>query len=347
MNSWMNNKLITLCLFTLFTQNAFSVENTKTFKEKLPAELLVRHDKFLSLTYENDVFANNDANYTNGIRFTYFDTNAEVPQLVKDFFNMAPIIEIDNFTSVYYSFGQNLYTPKVITARTPDPSDRPYAGYLYGSVGLRAISGDHINDLELSLGVVGPSSLGEQTQEFVHDMIDATDPSGWENNQLKDEPAIIIAYNRQWPEMFATDIGPFHFRVSPNLGAAIGNVYTYASTGMTFQLTPKAYKWQTTPLRVRPSMPGSGYFIVPDNKFAWSTFAGFEQRAIARNIFLDGNSYKDSTSVDKKTFVGDANVGLSLTYGRVQTSFTINWRGREFQNGRSTTFGALSVGYRL
>ncbi|MFT7144670.1 MAG: lipid A 3-O-deacylase, partial [bacterium] len=160
MNSWMNNKLITLCLFTLFTQNAFSVENTKTFKEKLPAELLVRHDKFLSLTYENDVFANNDANYTNGIRFTYFDTNAEVPQLVKDFFNMAPIIEIDNFTSVYYSFGQNLYTPKVITARTPDPSDRPYAGYLYGSVGLRAISGDHINDLELSLGVVGPSSLG-------------------------------------------------------------------------------------------------------------------------------------------------------------------------------------------
>jgi hypothetical protein len=111
---------------------------------------------------------------------------------------------------------------------------------------------------------------------------------------------------------------------------------------------PEKYSWQSNPIRVQPAMPGDGYFDVPDRRFAWSLFFGLEGRAVARNIFLDGNSFADSRSVDKNYFVGDANAGISLTYGRVQISYTLNWRSEEFRGqGGGELFGALSAGYRF
>jgi lipid A 3-O-deacylase len=53
-------------------------------------------------------------------------------------------------------------------------------------------------------------------------------------------------------------------------------------------------------------MPGAAYFQTPKGGFGWCLFASFEGRAVARNIFLDGNTFTDSHSIDKKTFVGYA-----------------------------------------
>jgi hypothetical protein len=64
---------------------------------------------------------------------------------------------------------------------------------------------------------------------------------------------------------------------------------------------------------------------------------------------LDGNSFRDSASVDKKYFVTDASGGLSLTYGRAQVSYTLNWRSEEFRGPRAEeqVFGAITFGYRF
>jgi hypothetical protein len=157
-----------------------------------------------------------------------------------------------------------------------------------------------------------------------------------------------VSWQRLWPEAEAFDKGGFRFRLSPYTGAALGNVYTYGSTGVMFQIVPEKYRWQSNPVRVQPAIPGNGYFDVPENRFAWSLFFGLEGRAVARNIFLDGNSFADSRSVDKKYFVGDANAGITVTYGRLQLSYTLNWRSEEFrgQDGGSL-FGALGAGYRF
>ncbi|MEC8067243.1 MAG: lipid A deacylase LpxR family protein [Pseudomonadota bacterium] len=338
--------LLLVCACVMHAHAVFANENEPTFEEKIPQELKEKRERFFTAIFENDLFAGQDANYTNGVLFTYYDTDFDVPRSVREFVDFSKFFHIDELTSVAYSLGHNLYTPKDITLKTPDPKDRPYAAFLYGTIGLSTISGDHINNLDLTLGLVGPSALGEPIQEEVHSFVDTRDPAGWDH-QLKDEPALMLSYQRRWPEKYAGNIGPFYFRTAPYWGATLGNVYTYGALGSTFQLTPQKYKWQAMPLRVKPSIPGTGYFNVPDHAFAWSAFAGFEGRAVARNLFLDGNSYQDSPSVSKKTYVGDANVGLSLIFGRVRTSFTINWRSREFDGGASATFGALSVGYRL
>lgn len=305
-------------------------------------------DEFVSLTIENDSLGSGaDRNYTNGIRVSWYDTGDKPPALANMLDDFIPMFSVNDTTSVYYSAGQNLYTPREISLSTPNPKDRPYAAFLYGSMGMTNLTDNHQDEVELTVGVIGPWALGRETQQFVHTLLDAQDPKGW-NSQLHNEIGLMGSWQRMWPEAYTAEIGDLHFRASPYAGATVGNIYTYADTGLIFQLVPKAYKWQSTPLRVRPAMPGNGYFSVPEGEFSWSLFAGVEGRAVGRNIFLDGNTFEDSPSVGKKPIVGDANLGAAFTYGRTQISYTLNWRAPEYYGqDDADLFGAVNIGYRF
>ena len=342
-------KYFVFALFLLSPSGSLHAQDKEpSFEESIPENILDNGRRFITLTTENDLYAtSSDQNYTNGFRATYFDVGAKAPKFASLLAKYVPTFDVNKTTSIYYSFGQNLYTPENITVREPDPKDRPYSAFLYGTAGLTSVTDNHIDDLEVTLGIVGPWALGEETQEAVHDLVDARDPSGWDH-QLENEPGVILSWQRRWPEAYAQGFGPFYFRLSPYAGASLGNVYTYGAGGISAQLTPKRFKWQSDPLRVRPAMPGNGFFAVPDNQFSWSLFAGVEERAVARNIFLDGNSFESSPSVNKRPFVTDANTGITLTYGRTQIAYTINWRSKEFDGQADPSiFGALSIGYRF
>lgn len=329
--------------------SASAQEQDMSFQERIPKAFFENDDKFITITSENDFYGSGtDENYTNGIRISYLDVGSTPPKVAHFFDSYVPFFRINETTSVSYSIGQNLYTPEVITTPIPDPEDRPYAAFLYGSMGLTTIEKNHIDELEVTLGIIGPWALGEEVQDNYHALINADDPRGWDE-QLDNELGVILSWQRSWPDAYATDFSDFHMQIKPHTSLSIGNVYTYAAAGATLQFTPKKYRWQTQPLRVRPAIPGNGYYNVPEGKFAWSLFSGIESRAIARNIFLDGNSFEDSPSVDKKPVVVDINAGVSLTYGRTQISYTLNWRSNEFDGDRSdeAVFGAVSVGYRF
>jgi len=103
-----------------------------------------------------------------------------------------------------------------------------------------------------------------------------------------------------------------------------------------------------SPIRIRPAMPGSGIYEIPKEKWSWSLFAGLEARAIARDIFLDSNSFAKSHSIDKKSFVADVTGGASMTYNNTRISYTLVYRTKEFEmQGKPDIFGALSVGVRF
>ncbi len=332
------------CIFLLCVATAARAE---TFEQEFGKRMVEKRERFITLTVENDSLGNGtDRHYTSGVRLSWFDTAAVPPRVAHTLDPFLPI-EINATTSVYYSLGQNLYSPTDIKAREQNPEDQPYAAFLYGTMGLITISGNHMDSVEATIGIVGPPALGRQTQKFVHDVIGAADPNGWDH-QLETEPGLMLSWQRLWPEAYKAELIGLHFRTSPYVGATVGNIYTYASTGLMFQLVPKAHKWQGMPLRVRPAMPGSGYFSVPDDELSWMLFAGVEGRAVGRNIFLDGNTFEDSPSVDKKPLVGDASAGVAFTYGRAQLSYTLNWRSEEFHGQRKpNVFGAVSLGYRF
>ncbi len=324
-------------------------EENQTLEDRVPKQILEEESKFLTLTSENDYFGGGtDRQYTNGMRLTYYDMGGDPPLVGVFFDQFVPTFDVNETTSVYYSLGHNLYTPDDITQTTPDLNDRPYAGFLYLSAGMTSITGNHLDDMEVTFGVVGPWAFGEDVQKKFHATFGFDEPLGWDY-QLENEPGLILSWQRRWPEAYSSEfLDMFYFRISPYIGTSLGNVYTYAASGLTMQLTPKQYKWQSEPLRVRPAIPGNGFFAVPENEIAWSLFAGLEGRAMGRNIFLDGNTFRDSPSVDKRYFVADANAGVAVTYGRMQISYSLNWRSKEFKTQTDESlFGAVSVGYRF
>lgn len=304
-----------------------------------------------TLALENDLTNDTDRYFTNGIRVTRTSPIGDVPEWVVD--AARPLIGTIGSVRWTAGVGQNMYTPSDITASNPDPDDQPYAGWLYGTVGV-------LNDLatgdgrrtqtsvQLSLGVVGPSALGEQAQKFVHEIINSPEPQGWDH-QLHDEPAVLLNLERRWVVPSEPVYGDLRGDVSPHVGAALGNVFTHAAAGVTVRFgEPPQFDYG--PPRLQPHTPGSEYFApsAPDDVFSWYVFAGAEGRAVARNIFLDGNTFRDSRSVDKEPLVADLSAGLVMTFGDVRLSYVQVLRTREFegQDGASL-FGAVSAGYRF
>ena len=54
--------------------------------------------------------------------------------------------------------------------------------------------------------------------------------------------------------------------------------------------------------------------------------------AVLHNIFLDGNTFKDSHSVDKESFVADLMAGFAISYGRYKFSYSYVYRTKEYKN---------------
>lgn len=331
------------------TQAADPAADSRTLEQQIPVSVTnTDQDNILTLNVENDLFTGGDSNYTSGVRLTYADLNTTPPEFAHTLAGWLPGFDINNTTSMSLSIGQNIFTPEDIDSRVQDPTDRPWAGFLYASMGMSTLTDNHIDQIELTAGVVGPASLAEETQKFIHRHIsDSPMPKGW-SNQLENEPGLMLAWERTWPQYLSGEVAGLFGSVAPYTGVTLGNVYTFADAGLSFRLGPDSEKWQDAPVRVRPAMPGTGFYEIPEDNWSWYLFAGVEGRAVARNIFLDGNTFRDSYSVDKEYLVGDANAGLALTYGKTRVSFTWVYRTREFEEqDKPQSFGSVAIGYRF
>ncbi|QAR33691.1 lipid A deacylase LpxR family protein [Geovibrio thiophilus] len=295
----------------------------------------------LSLVIENDIFYS-DQYYTNGVRASWTTAADKKPDWALNAARLFPFFPDNSSVRTNYAIGQNMYTPKETDSKNPPSDDHPYAGWLYGSVGLIAENGRQLDQIELTLGIVGSVSLAEQTQKFVHKVRGIDIPQGWDT-QLKNEPGIVLTYQRSWRSYVSKSFIGVPFDLTPHAGGALGNVFTYANTGITLRYG-KGLPVDYGPPRIQPSLPGSGFFV-SQKDFSWYLFAGVEGRYIARNIFLDGNSFTDSRSVDKEPFVGDLQMGVVVTKGNVRLGYTKVLRTREFKSQSSDRqdFGAFSL----
>lgn len=300
-----------------------------------------------SLTYENDIFTGVDNGYTNGIRGSWTTDANHVPTVLRPLVKAIPLFPSYGAKRASYAIGQSMFTPNDLSATTVQVGDRPYAGWLYGSAGLVSDTGDQLDTLELTLGVVGPLSLAEQTQEFIHDNITSSPhPMGWQH-QLNNEPGIIVSYDRKWRSYYQFSVLGHGIDFTPGVGASLGNVQTDARIGATVRVgmnLPADYG----PPRIRPALSGSDFFL-PTETLSWYLFAGTEGRFVGRNIFLDGNTFGDSNStVDKKYWVGDVQVGIAFTYDSWRIAYTQVYRTKEYDTqDDAESFGALTVSHRF
>ncbi len=291
---------------------------------------------------ENDLFFGLDRDYTNGVQLAWMSEPDYAPVWALKAARLLPFFPEKGKVRSSYAIGQNMYTPNDITDEDPPLDERPYAGWLYGAVGIVVETGEkQLDQLQFQLGVVGPASLAEQSQKYVHKIINSPDPQGWDT-QLKNEPGLVLTYQRSWRALVSTEINGFSIDATPHIGGALGNIYTYANAGATMRFgwnLPNDYG----PPRIQPGLPGSGFFE-QRNEIGLYFFAGLDARAVARNIFLDGNTWTDSRSVDKKPFVADAQVGVAVTIKSARLAFTHVFRSREYKSQTNgDEFGAVSL----
>ncbi|MCW5730380.1 MAG: lipid A deacylase LpxR family protein [Alphaproteobacteria bacterium] len=298
-----------------------------------------------NFVFENDLFANTDRHYTNGVRLSWLTAAGQEPAWSRAMARAFPLLDDVADIRIEYALGQSMFGPRDITRRVPDPDDQPYAGWLYGAIGAIGSTGSRLDQLELSLGVVGPAALAAQAQKAAHRLSGADRPRGW-RNQLANEPALQLTYRRSWRALASAEVLGFSVDATPHVGAALGNVFIYGSTGMMLRLgfnLPDDYG----PPRVQPSLPGSGFFR-PQPGFGWYLFAGVDGRVVGRNIFLDGNSFRDGPGVDRRIFVGDLQAGIAFVLGDVRIAYTHVLRTEEFHGqGENSKFGAFSLSWRF
>lgn len=300
----------------------------------------------LSLQIENDLFAGADRNYSSGLRIAYA-TPMEPSHPLESWVRALPLFE--GPLSVTYSLGHMIFTPTDTSATQPIPNDQPYAGYLYAGFGIEsAIQREDgrriLVDFELQIGIVGPSALGEQTQQWVHRVTGSQPANGWAN-QLPDQPTLNVFYDRVWGGWYGTRIGEagsgYNVDLSPHVGAALGNVYTYAGGGATLRFGQNLPAG-LGPRSLRPGPPGSDSFKpTPDTR--WYLFLDLDGRAVARNIFLDSNGSTAGSSLDQNTYVGELRAGVNVTFGRYRLGYAQVFRTRQFRGQAPESFGALSL----
>jgi lipid A 3-O-deacylase len=294
---------------------------------------------------ENDTIAGTDRHYTNGLEFSYLSEQDAVADSLRPGLAVMPGITQRDVLRYGITLGQQIFTPENTDATDPQRDERPYAAWLYLGLGFIADHGTQLDTWALNLGVVGPSAHGEQVQNEFHRLIGADQAQGWDN-QLRDEVGVQLLYDHRWRNVWQRKVNRVGLDLSPHLGFSLGNVATYASGGMTLRIGTDLRADYGAP-RIRPSLPGSSFFE-PTVGFSWYGFVGADARAVAHNIFLDGNTSKDSLSVERKAFVLDTQAGIAIVWNRTRITYTYVLRTEEYDGqGQPDRFGSLSFSWRF
>ncbi|MDD4962984.1 MAG: lipid A deacylase LpxR family protein [Gallionella sp.] len=329
---------------------------------------------------ENDLFTGTDQNYTSGVAFTAVshDITGKLrteclptpvrlhAELIK-FLNPGFWYDEENSAhtqNVVVKFGQSMFTPKDFTRADLIQNDRPYAGLLYvGMSWNRRKHGPQSNSeildtREITLGVIGPLSLAEQSQNLVHDVIGAAKFLGWQH-QLKNEPALQLAMDRKFKDYRGTGaIMPgFSADSIRSLGLRLGNIETSATLGIEGRIgwnLPNDFG--TYPIRPgaenRPPSAsihgGSGDTTVVRPQPGIHLFGTMETKLVAHDFSLDGNLFQSSHSVTRRPWVAQAAIGVSA-HGMVaghgaKLAVMRVYRSREFkEQGPSQTYGSIAL----
>jgi lipid A 3-O-deacylase len=273
-----------------------------------------------------------DRNYSQGARVNLFGAPGAMPSPARWLADRLPGFDASGGQRQFgLSLGQEIYTPRALLSRKPIQGDRPYAGWLYASGLLSCRDPRRMRSLELQIGTTGAASHAEDVQRWWHHQLGIRAPQGWQH-QLRGEPGIVLSYQerrRPWgPQRYADFV--------PHAGATLGNVHTEANAGGTLRLglpLPDDFgPWRNAPAKS------------PRGSFDLYVFARAEGRAVARNLFLDGNTFGSSLHVTRLPLVGEAQLGAAGRWHSLGFRYTVTYTTNEFRERPSNQqYGSFAI----
>jgi lipid A 3-O-deacylase len=311
----------------------------------------------LGVYLENDLFAGTDRYYTSGVKLSWSSPNLEqfsdspyASPLLPLFDAIPWINEKDYQKNLVFGLGQNIYTPDDTESSALVLDDRPYAGWLYLGIGVVWKNASVRNSLVLDIGVVGPWAYAQETQRLIHDLRDLDHPNGWDN-QLHNELGFTLAYERMWRWPKHERRSGLDWEILPHAGAAVGNVRTFANLGAEARLglnLPDDFGTSSIGPAATTSTPVDGWQAADRSRFDLGLylFARVDGRAVAHNIFLDGNTFGNSHSVGHNPFVADISVGVAMNIKNTKIAYALVYRTKEFSSQlEEQVFGTVSLNW--
>ena len=308
----------------------------------------------VNLRVDNDLFGGQDQGYSNGLQVTVVSPNLRdythdpcIPGPARwinrylDAFQPEQDYEQRNMIA---TFTQGIFTPTDYTRSDLIEDDRPYVGALLAGLGYNARQGDRLRTTQLQAGLIGPAALGREVQNAVHHITGSDRFRGWDN-QLRNEPVFRIVHERMRRFPHNDHTGGWGWNAISHYGGSFGNLATYANAGaeLRFGLNlPDDFG--STPLRpagenTAPTREQRTYYTSGVHGFIT-----FDARWVFYDITLDGNTFRDSPSVDKRNAVGYLGYGIVLVRQRWKFALARYHGTREFDGQRETpVFGSFTV----
>lgn len=312
---------ITLCFF--FISDEIFAANAVTF------------------TLDNDLFIASDDGYTNGMYGSWYylgrgDEQPESSQLVWPLKWSMPN-KNSEFSVNAYSIGQSMFTPNDIHASNPDPNDIPYAGLLFLSNTYMVSYGSYADSITTTIGIIGPASGAESTQELIHEITDSDQPQGWDY-QLENEIVFKFTRGRMWRSWISENK---HFDLLSGANLGIGTLESSINGGFTLRVGEQLSISHITSMLV-PSRT-SNLISAKDGWFVYIMIGG---RLIANHIVFNGNTFRDSRSVELDRTHLTLTSGLAYSWGRLSVTLAyadISFTDDEYSS--ASRFGTLTVGW--
>ncbi len=339
-----------LLILCLFSNAAFSADvakehrsqNVKPVLKKIPLQ-------YFGVSFENDIFFDEDHLYTHGtfVYWGYHDRHAldrtTLPSWMSFLTQYTYLANVPNKRhDISYSVGQIIQTPVEHKQPECQQDDVPFAG-LFGWKG-RVQSFDNVIDdqIGLTLGAVGPISEAKFTQTVIHKGLHLGESKGWEN-QLANELVVRLDTLRKW-RLYEKSFYGTQVDFITGGGGGVGNLKSDISAGLTARWGTSLQKsYASAPLFTTQQFDG-----LKPSPFGWYLFTNITGSYVFNDIFMDGNTFKDSRSVD---LINDQ---YALSFGAMVNIYNWNviYSSVLFSDQYKTQiyrsrFGALTITYQF
>lgn len=229
------------------------------------------------------------------------------------------------------SLEQQIYTASDISLVDPPTNDHPYGGWLSLNLAFQRADDTRHDHFELGVGVIGEWSGARWVQDLIHDNIpDEIDPAGW-GTQLANELAINAVYQRTWRTEKA-EIGGVEFDMLPAVRGDVGNVFIRARGQATVRLgmhLPDDFG-PASLLGFKDHTGGS--FADPEQDWSVYAYVTVSADAVARNMFLDGNTFATSRSTEREDLIARGIIGIVARYKCVEFGWAQTVQTKTFEN---------------
>ena len=313
----------------------------------MPAIASSQELDYFGASFENDIFFDDDGGYSNGlmVNWGYYDLDAldndSLPNWLAYLTDKTYLSSLPNRQyATHYNLGQFIQTPVDIKQTALIEEDAPYVGLLAWEVNILVYNQSIIDDLSLTIGVVGPAAGAKELQKSVHEQLSANQPMGWDN-QIDNEVVVRLQLKRLWRNA-SVDFGSSEVDFISGLSVGVGNLLSDASAGI-------GIRWGQ---QLQSSFASSTPFPIQQlkgqtpNAAGWYIFANLSGSYVLNDIFIDGNTFNSSHHVDLIHWQTAATVGVVFNIYHWNLMYSLTYSSDQYKDqSEDSRFGTLSAAY--